>query len=256
MGRLHVATLNIRNLADRWPERLPLLLADMAALQPDLLALQEVIFPMHQDRLIGAAGEGRYTVVRGWAGRPEYGNSLLVRAPLVADGVDRLDLGLDRPAHRAIVRLPGGDGVLVVVTHLYHVVDGWVERDEQTRQLLEWLEGAPSASVHVVMGDFNANPRERAAERMRAHGYRSAYAEWNGTDPAVTWPSGIQAPGMDTDGDPACLDYIWVRGAVAVRFARLEFDRPHPEDRTLYPSDHLGISAQLELGMTDRPADR
>ncbi len=64
---LHVATLNIRNLADRWPERLPLLLADMAALQPDLLGLQEVVFAMQQDRLIGAAGEGRYD--RSAAGR-------------------------------------------------------------------------------------------------------------------------------------------------------------------------------------------
>ena len=84
MDRLHVATLNIRNLADRWFERLPLLLADMAALQPDLLGLQEVVYVMQQDRLIGAAGEGRYGAVRGWAGRPEYGNSLLVREPLVA----------------------------------------------------------------------------------------------------------------------------------------------------------------------------
>ena len=79
MDRLHVATLNILNLADRWPERLPLILADMAALQPDLLGLQEVVYVMQQDRLIGAAGEGRYAPLRGWAGRPEYGNSLLVR---------------------------------------------------------------------------------------------------------------------------------------------------------------------------------
>lgn len=83
MDRLHVATLNIRNLADRWPERLPLLLADMAALQPDPLALQEVVYPLQQDRLIGAAGEGRYSGIRGRAGRPEYGNSLLVREPNV-----------------------------------------------------------------------------------------------------------------------------------------------------------------------------
>src|SRR5260221_592142 len=34
---LLVATFNIRNIADRWPERIPLLLADMAALQPDLI---------------------------------------------------------------------------------------------------------------------------------------------------------------------------------------------------------------------------
>ena len=58
MDRLLVATLNILNLADRWAERLPLLLADMAALQPDLIGLQEAVYPMQQDRLLGAAGEG------------------------------------------------------------------------------------------------------------------------------------------------------------------------------------------------------
>src|SRR5215204_921421 len=112
MDRVHVATLNIRNLADRWFERLPLLLADMAALQPDLLGLQEVVYVMQQDRLIGAAGEGHYGAVRGWAGRPEYGNSLLVRAPLAATDVDRVDLAHNRSAHRAVVALPGGSTLL------------------------------------------------------------------------------------------------------------------------------------------------
>ena len=82
MTRLHVASLNIRNLADRWNERLPLLLADFAALQPDVIGLQEVVFPLEQDRLIGAAGAGHYRASRAWAGRPEYGNSILVRESL------------------------------------------------------------------------------------------------------------------------------------------------------------------------------
>ena len=84
MTALRVATLNIRNLADRWEERLPLLLADMSALQPDVLGLQEVVYPLQQDRLIGAAGADRYESFRAWAGRPEYGNAMLVRAPLSA----------------------------------------------------------------------------------------------------------------------------------------------------------------------------
>jgi endonuclease/exonuclease/phosphatase family metal-dependent hydrolase len=248
VDRLHVATLNILNLADRWPERLPLLLADMAALQPDLLGLQEVVFVMQQDRLIGAAGEGRYAAVRGWAGRPEYGNSLLVREPLVATDEDRLDLGFERAAHRVRVVLPGGSTVLVIVTHLHHEVDGAAERDRQAEALLDWLADAPDADATIAMGDFNANPAEPAAIRIRAAGFRSAYAEANGADPAVTWPSGLQAPAMDTDGDPACLDYIWLRGDVRVTSARLVFDRPDPADPTLYPSDHLGIAAHLEIG--------
>ena len=248
MDRLHVATLNILNLADRWAERLPLLLADMAALQPDLLGLQEVVYVMQQDRLIGAAGEGHYAAVRGWAGRPEYGNSLLVREPLLATEVERLDLGLGRAAHRAVVALPGGGSVVVAVTHLHHTVDGAAERDRQAAALLTWLDEAPSADATIAMGDFNADPAEPTVARMLAAGFVSAYAAANGSDPAVTWPSGLQAPAMDTDGDPDCLDYIWVRGAVRVVEARLVFDRPDPADPTVYPSDHLGISAHLEIG--------
>ena len=248
VDRLHVATLNILNLADRWAERLPLILADMAALQPDLLGLQECVYVMQQDRLIGAAGEGRYGVVRGWAGRPEYGNSLLVRKPLAAADEARLDLGLNRAAHRAVVALPGGSLVLVVVTHLHHLGPDEALRDGQARQLLEWLATAPATDAQIVMGDFNADPAEPTVARMQAAGFRSAYAEANGQDPAVTWPSGLQAPAMDTDGSPKCLDYIWVRGAVRVVSARLAFDRPAVDDPTLYPSDHIGIAAKLDLG--------
>ena len=248
MDRLHIATLNIRNLADRWPERLPLILADMAALQPDVLGLQEVVFVMQQDRLIGAAGEGRYGAIRGWAGRPEYGNSLLIREPLVGTAVERLDLGLGRAAHRVRIDLPGGTTVLVAVTHLHHAVDAAVERDRQAGALLDWLASAPPADAVIAMGDFNAGPSEPTYARMTAAGFRSAYAEANGTEPAITWPSGLQAPAMDTDGDPDCLDYIWVRGAARVESARLAFDRPDAEDPTIYPSDHVGISARLEIG--------
>ena len=243
-----MATLNILNLADRWPERLPLILADMSALQPDVLGIQECVYVMQQDRLIGAAGEARYAAVRGWAGRPEYGNSLLVRESLPATDEGRVDLGLNRAAHRARVGLAGGPTVTITVTHLHHREPDDQLRDEQTRQLLEWIEAAPPADAQVVMGYFNADPAEPTYARMGAAGFRSAYAEANGAEPAVTWPSGLQAPAMDTDGHPRCLDYIWIRGAVAVESARLAFDRPAPEDPTLYPSDHFGISAHLAIG--------
>jgi endonuclease/exonuclease/phosphatase family metal-dependent hydrolase len=248
MDRLHAATFNILNLADRWPERLPLILADMAALQPDVLALQEVVYPMQQDRLIGAAGEGRYAALRGWAGRPEYGNSLLVKEPLNGSIVERLELSMGRSAHRTLVVLPNGATVLVVATHLHHAVDAAAERDAQAAVILDWLSTAPATDATIAMGDFNADPTEPTYARMTAAGFLSAYGEANGAEPAVTWPSGLQAPAMDTDGDPDCLDYIWLRGAVHVHDARLVFDRPDPLDPTVYPSDHLGISAHLEIG--------
>jgi len=246
--RIRVATLNILNLADRWDERLPLLLADMSALAPDLLGLQEVVYVMQQDRIIGSAGAARYAAVRGWAGRPEYGNSLLVKEQLRFAAYERLDLGLQRSAHRVVVTLPGGARLLVAVAHLHHTVDGVAERDGQAAALLAWLADGPAADARIVMGDFNADPTEPTYARMRDAGWRSASLEANGAEPDVTWPSGLQAPAMDTDGDPGCLDYIWLRGAARAVTARLAWDRPAVGDPTLYPSDHVGILTEVEVG--------
>jgi endonuclease/exonuclease/phosphatase family metal-dependent hydrolase len=247
MDPLYVATLNIRNLADRWAERQGLIYADMAALQPDLLGLQEVVYVLQQDRLIGAAGEGTYSAARGWAGRPEYGNSLLLRAPLVGERFERVDIGLGRSAHRVWVALPGGASVVMAVTHLHHPPDAGMERDEQAEALLAWLEASPTADATILVGDFNAAPDEPAYRRIADAGFTSSFLAANGHEPVYTWPSGIQAEGIDTDGDPACFDYIWVRGAVGVTDCRLAWDRPAVDDPTLYPSDHLGLAAQLEI---------
>ena len=245
-NELHVATLNLRNIADRWPERIPLLLQDMAALQPDLIGLQECVFSVGQDRLLGAAGEGRYVSSQGWAGRPEYGNAILARQPLEVAAGDRLELGRNRSALRVGVSMPSGAKLDYVVTHLHHEVEDEDARTEQAKALTAWL--APVEGPLVVVGDFNAEPVEPTYGVMRDAGFRSAHAEANGAEPSVTWPSGIQAPGMDVDGDPGCLDYIWVRGPIEVLACSLAFDRPSSTDPTLYPSDHLGLSARIRLG--------
>jgi endonuclease/exonuclease/phosphatase family metal-dependent hydrolase len=242
---LHVATLNLRNIADRWPERIPLLLADMGALQPDLIGLQEVVFAVQQDRILGAAGAAHYQARRGWAGRPEYGNAVLAKEPLRADDGDRLDLDHRRSALRVPVMLPGGR-LDFVVTHLHHEVPDEAIRAQQAGKLTTWL--ADITWPLIVVGDFNAEPNEPAYRQMLDAGFTSASVAANGREPEVTWPSGIKAPGMDVDGDPGCLDYIWVRGAIKVEACGLAFDRPATNDPTLYPSDHLGLSARLQVG--------
>ena len=248
MPHLDVATINIRNIADRWPERLPLLLSDMGALQPDLLGIQECVFAVNQDRLLGAAGEGRYEIHRGWAGRPEYGNSVLVKAPFASSGdPERLDLGPMRSALRVLVARAGADPIAMVVTHLHHVPADEAEREAQSRSLVEWLADRPAPGGTIVVGDFNAEPVEPAYRVMVEAGFRSAYAEANGAEPAVTWPSGIQAPGMDVDGEPGCLDYIWLHGSLRATACRLAFDRPAADDPTLFPSDHRGLAARIEV---------
>jgi endonuclease/exonuclease/phosphatase family metal-dependent hydrolase len=248
MPVIAVSTLNLRNIADRWPERIPLLLGDMASLQPDLLGVQECVFAVGQDRLLGAAGEGRYEIRRGWAGRPEYGNAVLVREPLgVVGEPERLDLGMNRSALRVLVDGAGG-ALAMVVTHLHHVPADEADREAQARRLVAWLAERPAPGGTIVVGDFNAEPVEATYRTMVEAGYRSAYAEANGQEPDVTWPSGIQAPGMDIDGDPGCLDYIWMAGPLRATSCRLAFDRPAADDPTLYPSDHVGLLATISTG--------
>ncbi len=248
MTALTVATLNLRNLADRWWERAPLVFSDFAALQPDLIGLQECVYPLQQDRLIGAAGDGRYVSYRGWAGRPEYGNAILARETLESGSPERLELGTNRSALRIPVRLPEAARLTFVVTHLHHTVPDEALRTAQATALVEWLADRSAPEPLVVVGDFNAEPVEPAYRVMTDAGFRSAHLVANGAEPAVTWPSGIQAPGIDTDGDPGCLDYIWVRGAIEVDACRVAFDRPAADDPTLYPSDHLGLVASIRLG--------
>jgi endonuclease/exonuclease/phosphatase family metal-dependent hydrolase len=254
-SRLRYLSLNLRNLMDRWPERMPLLLAEFAVLQPDVAGLQEVVYPLQQDRLLGASGEGRYAVRRTWAWRPEAGNSLLVREPLASrlepeGAADRLDLGRTRAAGRAELTLLDGSRLRVVNVHLHHEVgdEHALIRLAQAEATLAWLASLPRVHATIVNGDFNASPTEPTYRRMLEAGFRSAFAEANGAEPDVTWPSGMQAPGMDTEGDPACVDYVWVSGPLRVRAARLCFDRPDVHDPTLYPSDHRGILADLEYG--------
>jgi endonuclease/exonuclease/phosphatase family metal-dependent hydrolase len=107
---------------------------------------------------------------------------------------------------------------------------------------------APAADLVAVVGDFNTPPNEPAYGVMLDAGYRSAHAEANGAEPAVTWPSGIQAPTMDTEGEPNCLDYVWLKGQGKVARASVAANEHPAGDSTIYPSDHFAVVAEVETG--------
>lgn len=247
---LSVLTLNLRNILDRYDERRPLLSAEFGRLQPDLAGLQEVAFTEGevQDAMLAAAAPGRaYQLFDARSARfPDYGNSLMI-AVGHPEVTEELRLTNGRCAVRALVVLPGNLTLWFATTHLHHRPAEPAERVAQVEAVVQWMNAAPAADATVITGDFNAPPFEPAVARMQDAGYRSAFASVHGAEPPVTWPSGIQAEGMDTDGDPNCLDYVWLRGAVEPLEARLVFDRPAAWDSTLYPSDHFGILCRVRV---------
>lgn len=247
--KLTLATFNIRNITDRYAERKPLLGAAFASLGADIIGLQEVVFsPPRQDDFLSAQLAERH--YRGFDARFEsnlkFGCAILVGAGDVLLH-EELRLSTGRVTHRVLVALPGQRTLWFVNTHLHHVPAEPAVRDEQARSILRWLGAAPEADATVVVGDFNAPPFEPTYATMVAAGFRSAFMEANREEPAVTWPSGIQAETIDTDGDPNCLDYIWLGGRAKALNARLAANKPAPGDATLYASDHFAIVAEIEI---------
>jgi hypothetical protein len=67
----------------------------------------------------------------------------------------------------------------------------------------------------------------------------TAFTPLADSDGAVSHP---YWPRMDR-----CIDYIWVSDAVDIIASKVCFDRPHPDDLSLWPSDHAGIWADLKI---------
>ena len=229
------------------PSGCRLLLADMAALQPDLLGLQEVVYVMQQDRLIGAAGEGRYGAsVAGPAG-PSTATACSSKAPLVGDAItsgsiSARPVGPSRPSWRC----PAARRVVMAVTHLHHPPDAARGPRRAGRGAPRWLDGAPARGRDDRRRATSTPIRDEPAyARMRGAGFRSAYAGGQrrgarrhlavGPPGARRWTPTATPTASTTSGSAA-------RSGSVDCAARLRPARS-PSDPTLYPSDHLGLGA-------------
>src|SRR3990172_646654 len=154
-GILRVATLNILVDLHRWHERAPLIVEGFRAIQPDLIALQEVALPANNAQWI-ADKIGDYSVhvcpKTGAKGRREA-LAILSRWPVEEHFALPL-ITQDRVAQRVTVRHNGAPFVLVN-THLYWNPLDDAPRLEQARRILDWI---PNHTPAVVCGGVNAPP--------------------------------------------------------------------------------------------------
>ena len=176
-------------------------------------------------------------------GRGSAANSAVCYA-LGITNADAVGLGHGgRVALRLNVELPTRQTLDFVAVHLHHVPADKQARLEQTMQLVAWLNGRRRVPRQIIAGDFNAVPTEPAIQYMK-QAYRSAYAERYGREPLATYPTAL----VPTDGWSGCLDYIFVSTAVPpIHHAQLFCTRHAPDDNTLYPSDHVGVLATINL---------
>ncbi|OKI50485.1 poly(A) polymerase [Streptomyces sp. MJM1172] len=256
-ARIRVLTWN--TLWDRYDapristaRRRPLLLAELARADADVIALQEVE-PALLDLLLAAPWvRAGYTLGTDPGGRDvaDSGLLLLSRLPVREAGLHVLR------RHKAVaaVTVDGAAGPLVVAaTHLTsdHTEGGAARRDAELTAIAEGFGGI-EADLALV-GDFN-DGRGGAEGPAAALGMRDAWSDVHGAaDGTPTFdPAGnpLAAVGSLT-GRSARLDRILLRpgpgpGAVRVREASLRGDSPSPDG--LFISDHYGVEAVLESG--------
>jgi beta-glucosidase len=208
--RFRAATLNLEQDHRRWPAREPLIHDGIAAVRPDLLALNEVCVPLRTGRTLRAAtsrllgaeyGLVEQTRTNGLA--PVEAEALLTRFPIV----ETANLDYRTRDMVALVARVAIDGrmVDVYVTHLYRSRGDDSLRLFQVQQLLAWVDGRPDAAASIVCGDFNATLDKPSAALMATR-FRptqtapTAFTPLADTDGTVTHP---YWPRMDR-----CIDFI------------------------------------------------
>jgi endonuclease/exonuclease/phosphatase family metal-dependent hydrolase len=234
---IRVATINLRHDADCWRERFELISAEIGAVAPDLIGMQEVEIAAEQAELLDADARGAglaYEVHQeaktGLAVVTGEGIAIFSRAPIVERSM--LDLEYGRPAI-----IDRTEELTFVNTHL-HNTGGDEVRRPQMEAILRAIEG--EAGPVILTGDLNARPDSETYLAAIAAGFRDAGANAGDTSPIVLVKSATVAQSPSQR-----IDYILVRGPIEVIDARLAFDRPAPNG--LYPSDHLGLVATLRL---------
>lgn len=245
---IKVITLNLRYTANRWQERFPMIIDLLHAEQPDFIGLQEVSLKVQQAHLIQGALNYLNTnhpyklrVANDTFEPAILANAILSRYPIINH--ERLCLPHNfRIAQRIVVHI-NGTVLNIANTHLHHKpYNNESIRLPQMKAVVDWLNQQTSERI-ILIGDFNARPESETVDYAR-QSFQSAYHTIHGHEPKKTFPT----PLIDKDFKPRTIDYVFFNNNfLKVTHAKLVGNQPHPDDPTLYPSDHFGVCAEFDF---------
>ncbi len=242
---LSLVTLNLYHDKDDWPRRRVQIAATLKTLQPDVIALQEVLqhenLPNQAEWLAQQLGyESHFVSVDPPSATRRYGNAVLTRLPVLVRGETRLH-PLDDSRTAALLRVElQGKPINIYATHLHHTEQGGAMRSQQINDLMAFIAATAGGFPSVVAGDFNA-----AADSPELAALRLDFADTYGS----------LHPDVDANASstlnlhyfkPARIDHVFFqRNAFKPVFAEIILD--HADARGTWPSDHYGLSVQLQL---------
>jgi endonuclease/exonuclease/phosphatase family metal-dependent hydrolase len=277
-GRIRVATLNLFGLRENWVERRDVMRTGFAALQPDVVFLQEVVKTADYDQVHDVFDKG-YEVIHHSARLEDgQGDSIASRWPIIA--VHEVDVpagegeaGILSSALAIEVEVPAPVGRIVVANHpASFPLTYEAEREQQAVAVADFLERLVAAEpAHVIVaGDLNASPEAASIRfwtgKQSLDGvsvcYRDAWAAQHASDPGHTFTPNNTLTTTAEDGQWELelgrrIDYILVRctehgPTLDVRACHRFLDKPVDG---VWASDHFGVTADLSaLTPTGRPA--
>jgi endonuclease/exonuclease/phosphatase family metal-dependent hydrolase len=270
---LRILTLNCWNVSEPYAARMAIARAAIAALDPDLVGLQEVIvrrdgFDQGADLLAGRGYHVAYAPAFRWTERghvpcdadgDSFGNLIASRWPIVASERRTLpgeEMDERRCALAAHVDAPFGR-IAVVCTHLAWQPDHGALRERQVRAVDElvrdWASGTDLPPL--VVGDLNAEPdadEVRFLSGLTAlDGRRTYYQDaWRvrGTGPGFTWDNRNPHAALMFEPNRR-LDYIFVGGTKPTGrgwIERVALACDQPVDG-IFASDHFGVVADIRI---------
>ena len=250
-------------------ERLDMTIRELHSLRPDIIALQEasdsrrhghvphriaealgyhVIFAAATERLFGFRPLD--WLIMGLLGFKE-GSAILSRYPIADVGVYDLPRCARRWDPRIVLRagIDTPQGRLQIFSA--HAARGDECQLQRIGELLdEWKPQGPA----ILMGDLNATDDSPSLTNWRdRYGFVDAFRAGNPRLPGFTVWQQIHQRASTVSRR---VDYIFLvndsRRPIVLRSSRLVLDRPAhlPDESVLWPSDHRGVWAEVELPTT------
>ncbi|MFL9584953.1 endonuclease/exonuclease/phosphatase family protein [Stenotrophomonas sp. AB1(2024)] len=245
---MSMVTFNLHHDREDWPRRRQVILRELAALQPDAIALQEVIQkPYVRNQAAWLARKLGYEyqfVSTDPPGRfKRFGNALLTRRPVLARNTHLLAPLTD---YRTVAHLRidvDGQAVNIYATHLNERSDdrGSRIRGEQVADLLKYIATTSDDAPVVIAGDFNARVDAGDLSALRQR-YGDSYGSVH-VNNELAHASTLNRHYYDA---PSRIDHIFFQqDKLLAREARLLFDQPYAEGR--WASDHYGVWTRLQF---------
>lgn len=264
MGRLRVLTLNIWNRQGPWESRLALIRAGIQALDPDLVALQEVLChdgkSQADEIMAGMDYFSAFGTAHDYGAGVLFGNAVLSRWPISRTEVLPLPIGASTENRSLLfteIQSPFGK-LPFFVTHLNWMFHEGHVRETQVSAIAQHMknetpiDGLPP----ILAGDFNAQPEAaeiRFLKGLQSLDSKSFYLadcfEQAGQGAGITFDSTRNPFAAVTYEFPRRIDYIFVRGpdklnrgkplAASVVFEEVV--------EGIAASDHYGVVAEISM---------